>query len=199
MGVGNSIAGVFLRPMTEDLDWTAAEYTLGASGALVVGGLASFVVGPLVDRCGARPLMLIGAVVYAGCFLALSRVDALWQFVLLTMLAGGIGFALVGGLVVNTTLSKWFVARRGWAIALGSSGISLAGLIMPIAMTQVVDSIRLARRVRVSCSAGASYRLARGFGHAPTARGLRTVAGRYRTRRNQEKRPAKYSLRTASA
>ena len=141
MGVGNSIAGVFLRPMTEDLDWTSAEYTLGTSAALVVGGLASFIVGLLVDRYGARPLMLIGAVVYAGCFLALSRVDALWQFVLLTMVAGGIGFALVGGLVVNTTLSKWFVARRGWAIALGSSGISLAGLIMPVAMTQVVDSL----------------------------------------------------------
>ena len=141
IGVGNSIAGVFLRPMTEDLDWSATEYTLGASGALVVGGLAGFIVGPLVDRYGARPLMLIGAVVYAGCFLALSRVDALWQFLLLTMLSGGIGFALVGSLVVNVTLSKWFVARRGWAIALGSSGISLAGLILPVAMTQVVDSL----------------------------------------------------------
>lgn len=141
MGVGNSIVGVFLRPMTEDLDWTSTEYTFGASGALVVGGLASFIVGPLVDRYGARPLMLLAAVVYATCFLVLSRVDALWQFVMLTTIAGGVGFALVGGLVVNTTVSKWFVARRGWAIALGSSGISLAGLIMPVAMTQVVDSI----------------------------------------------------------
>ena len=38
-------------------------------------------------------------------------------------------------------LSKWFVVRRGWAVALGSSGISLAGLIMPVVMTRVVDSI----------------------------------------------------------
>ena len=141
MGVGGSIAGVFLRPMTEELDWGAAEYTLGASAALAVGGLAGFVIGPLVDRYGARPLMLIGACIYAGAFLAMSRVDALWQFVLLSMLAGGVGFSLVGGLVVNITLAKWFVARRGWAIALGSSGISLAGLIMPVAMTRVVDSI----------------------------------------------------------
>ena len=141
MGAGGSIVGVFLRPMTEDLDWTSAQYTLGTSAALVVGGLASFTVGPLVDRYGARPLMLIGAVIYAAAFLALSRVDALWQFVLLSTLAGGVGFALVGGLVVNITLAKWFVARRGWAIALGSSGISLAGLIMPVAMTRLVDSI----------------------------------------------------------
>ncbi len=141
MGVGGSIAGVFLRPITEDLNWTSAEYTLGASAAFVVVGLVSFVIGPLADRCGARPLMLIGACIHAASFLALSRVDALWQFILLWMLAGGVGFSLVGGLVVNIALSKWFVVRRGWAVALGSSGISLAGLIMPVVMTRVVDSI----------------------------------------------------------
>ena len=141
MGTGTTIAGVFLRPMTEELNWTSAEYTLGASAALVVGGFVSFAVGPLTDRFGARPLMLAGACVYAGAFLAMSQVDALWQFILLSMLAGGIGFSLVGGLVVNITLSKWFVVRRGWAVALGSSGISLAGLIMPVAMTEVVDSM----------------------------------------------------------
>lgn len=141
IGTGGSIAGVFLRPITEDLGWTAAEFTLGASAALVISGIASFVVGPLADRYGARPLMLIGACIYAASFLALSQVNALWQFIILSALAGGVGFSLVGGLVVNITLAKWFVVRRGWAVALGSSGISLAGLIMPVAMTQVVDSI----------------------------------------------------------
>ena len=119
----------------------SAEYTLGASAALVVVGIASFLIGPLADRYGARPLMLIGACIYAASFLALSRADALWQFILLWMLAGGVGFSLVGGLVVNIALSKWFVARRGWTVALGSSGISLSGLIMPVATTRVVDSI----------------------------------------------------------
>ena len=141
MGAGGSIAGVFLRPITEDLNWNSAEYTLGASAALVVVALVSFVNGPLADRYAARPLMLIGACVYAASFLALSRVDALWQFILLWMLAGGVGFSLVGSLVVNIALSKWFVVRRGWAVALGSSGISPSGLIMPVAMTRVVDSI----------------------------------------------------------
>ena len=141
MGVGGSIAGVFLRPMTEELDWASAEYTLGASTALAVGALSGFVVGPLVDRFGARPLMLTGACIYAASYLAMSQVDALWQFLLLSMLAGGVGFALVGSMVVNVTLAKWFVVRRGWAVALGSSGISLAALIMPVALTQLVDSI----------------------------------------------------------
>lgn len=140
MGAGGAIAGVFLRPMTEDLGWTAAEYTLGGSSAFLLGGVAGFVVGPFIDRYGARPLMLAGACVYAVSFFAMSRVEELWQFIALSMIAGGAGFSMVGPLVVNATLSKWFVLRRGWAIALGSSGISLAGLIMPLTMTRIVDS-----------------------------------------------------------
>ena len=140
MGAGGGIAGVFLRPMTEDLGWTAAEYTLGGSSAFLLGGVAGFLIGPFVDRYGARPLMLAGACIYAAAFLAMSRVEELWQFVALSMIAGGAGLSMVGPLVVNATLSKWFVVRRGWAIALGSSGISFAGLIMPLTMTRIVDS-----------------------------------------------------------
>ena len=141
MGAGAAIAGVFLRPMTDDLGWSAAEYTLGGSAAVAVGGLVGFVIGPYVDRYGARPLMLMGACVYAVAFLGMSRIETLWQFIVLSMVAGGVGLSLSGGLVVNVALSKWFVVRRGWAIALGSSGVSLAGLIMPVAMTSIVDSM----------------------------------------------------------
>ena len=40
IGSGIGVAGIFLRPMTEDLGWTSAEYTFGGSVAFVVGGLA---------------------------------------------------------------------------------------------------------------------------------------------------------------
>lgn len=141
MGASGQIGGVFLRPMTEDLGWSSTQYTLGGSAAFVFGGVAGFVIGPLVDKHGARPLMLLGTVCYAAALFGMSRQQELWQFILLSMLAGGAGVSLVGPLVVNVTLSKWFVRRRGWAIALGSIGISLSGLITPVTMTQVVDSI----------------------------------------------------------
>ena len=46
MGAGGGIAGVFLRPMTEDLGWTSAEYTRRRTQRTRRGGLAGFVVGP---------------------------------------------------------------------------------------------------------------------------------------------------------
>ena len=160
LGSSGAVAGVFLRPMTEDLGWTAAEYTLGGSAAFLLGGVIGVLVGQLVDRYGARPLMLVGAFVYVGSFLAMSRVEVLWQFVVLSMLSGGAGYTLVGPLVVNAALAKWFVVRRGWAIALGSSGVALAGLIMPITMTRDRRLDRVARLLRDSsaCSCSRSSR-----------------------------------------
>ncbi len=108
MGTAGAIAGVFLRPMTEDLGWTAAEFTLGGSAAFLLGGISGFIIGPLVDRHGARPLMLTGACLYAVAFFGMSRVEELWQFIVLSMVAGGAGFSMVGPLVSNVTLSKWF-------------------------------------------------------------------------------------------
>jgi hypothetical protein len=63
--------------------------------------------------------MLVGACIYGISFLGISRTDVLWQFTLLSVHAGGVAFSMVGQLVVNVTLSKWFVVKRGWAIALG--------------------------------------------------------------------------------
>ncbi len=140
IGAGGQVAGVFLRPVTHDLGWTAAQFTLGGSASFIMGGVAGFFVGPLIDRRGPRPLMLAGATMCGLSLILVSRVTEAWQFILLQMLAGGFGFSLIGPLVVNVTLSKWFVARRGWAIAIGSMGISLAGLIMPVTMTWIVDA-----------------------------------------------------------
>ena len=133
------VNGVFQDPMIADLDWTRSEFTLASSSAFVIGGFAGLVIGPMVDRYGPRPLMLIGAVGYGGALLLTSQVETLWQFVALQVLAGGIGSALVGPLVVNVAVSRWFVIRRGWALAIGSMGVSLASMIMPLTMTTVVD------------------------------------------------------------
>src|SRR5688572_17164142 len=106
IGVGGQVSGVFLRPVIADLGWTSAQFTVGGSAAFIMGGLAGFFVGPLIDRRGPRPLMLVGGFTCGLSLILISRVTDVWQFIALQMLAGGLGFALIGPLVVNVTLSK---------------------------------------------------------------------------------------------
>ena len=60
VGLQAQVSGVFLGPMTDELGWTRAEFTLATSIGTVFMGLIGFFVGALVDRRGARPLMLTG-------------------------------------------------------------------------------------------------------------------------------------------
>ncbi|MEE8336717.1 MAG: MFS transporter [Dehalococcoidia bacterium] len=140
-GSQGSVSGVFLRPMSEDLGWTRAQFTIATSLGTGVSGLIGFFIGGYVDRVGARPLMVVGVTIVGGTLLAISRVEELWQFIVLRGLIFTIGFVLIGNLVVNVTVSKWFVERRGWAISMASLGFSAASITMPLVMIPVVDTL----------------------------------------------------------
>ena len=49
--------------------------------------------------------------------------SSLWVFWSLCVLNGLLGWSFFGPVVVSSTLSKWFVRKRGWALAIGSSGM----------------------------------------------------------------------------
>lgn len=98
-----------------------------------------FFIGTYVDRWGARPLMLIGATLLACSLLLTSGITELWQWIALRGTVTMLGTGLLGNLVVNVTISKWFVEQRGRAIGLASMGVSSAGIVLPSVMTLTID------------------------------------------------------------
>ena len=141
LGVSQSTVSVFLRPVVEELGWQVWQFTLGSSLSVLAGALSGVVVGRILDQRGPRLPVFAGALVSTVCLWSLGRQSNLWLFWSLHLVAGFIGWTLFSPLVVNTTINKWFVRRRGWALAIGSSGISFGGLVAPFAMTLVVDSL----------------------------------------------------------
>lgn len=127
-----STLGVFLKPLTGDLGVSRGVFSLLRSGeGLIAAGMAP-VIGSLVDRHGARWLMVLGAVVMGTGFLLLSRVEAFWQFLLVRWGLVTVGEAFMGYMVINVAISRWFVRRRGRAVALSSMGIGFAKVGMPL-------------------------------------------------------------------
>jgi MFS family permease len=76
----------------------------------------------------------------AALFLA-GSVDSLWQWVLLRGVMFTVGAALVGNLVVNVTMAKWWVTKRGRMIGFSSMGVSLAGMVFPLIATFLIDAL----------------------------------------------------------
>ncbi len=142
MGAGlvGYIPGVFLEPMTEELGWTRTEFIAAFIGGQAVMAFSGLAVGGLIDRHGGRPLVLAGGAATVITLLLTAEVQELWQWWLLRGLLQSAGIAVGGSLVVSVTLSKWFVTRRGRAIAIAAMGLSLAGVVVPNALTPVVDA-----------------------------------------------------------
>lgn len=127
-----STLSVFLKPLTEDLGVSRGVFSLLRSGESLIGAGLAPMVGSLVDRHGGRLLMTFGALVVGAGFIVLSQVDEFWQFALVRWSLVSVGDAFMGSMVINVTLARWFIRRRGRAFALSSMGIGFGKVGMPI-------------------------------------------------------------------
>ena len=141
LGIYSYILGSFMGPMTEDLAWSRADFTLTRTIGQIVMALVGFAVGARVDAMGARPIMAIGAVILSVSLYFHSEVDSLLAWWLLNGVALTCGCAMVGNLVVNVTLSKWFVLHRGKAIAIAAMGVSMGGIVITPFVTWLIDTV----------------------------------------------------------
>ncbi len=94
-------------------------------------GLLGPVQGWMIDRFGPRPVMRIGAVLFGGGFILLSRIETLWQlFAVMALVA--IGSSLAGFLTVHVAIAHWFVRKRAMAMGLASAGFAAGAIFVPL-------------------------------------------------------------------
>lgn len=121
---------VGMKTMQEELGTTRSLLALAGSLVWIGTGAGGIFMGWLADRIGIRATIAIGACMIAGG-LALSSVGTVWALY--------VGHGLMIGLLGNggvyppllVYVSRWFVRRRGAAIALISSGQYVAGVAWP--------------------------------------------------------------------
>ncbi len=131
-----SSLGVFrgmspLMPVLQDkFGWTRTQISLSSLMTRVEGAALGPIEGFLIDRIGARKMVLVGFLIMAVGFVLFSFVHSLWQFYavfILINLGNGIG----GWLAVVTILNSWFKRKRTIAMAGAMSGILIAGVFVP--------------------------------------------------------------------
>jgi len=112
---------IFVEPMTSDFGWSRTELSGAVSLGGIMAALASPLIGPVLDRRGAR-MMLCAAVLVTGvATMLLSLTQSLLAFYLFFCIAR-MNFAGPFDIGIYGALNSWFVARR----ALASSIVNLA-------------------------------------------------------------------------
>ena len=177
-GVGVWGASVFVRPMTEELEWSRAAFYGALTFQMLVGGALAPIVGPMQDtRTGPMRLMLFSAVLLGASLIGLRYIDSLWQFYLLFGVSGGIA-QITGGFALSMTiLPKWFVRKRGRVLGIAAMGPGLGPMLYPVSLQAPDRRLRLAHGVvrprhRRALRAGAPLlpRAHPSRGHGPASR-----------------------------
>jgi MFS family permease len=134
----SSTLAVFLKPLSQDLGLSRGAFSLIRSGEILIGAAAAPAIGTLLDRYGSRWLIAAGGLISGFGFLLLGQARDFWQFMLVRWLLVSPGDTLMGSMVVNVSISQWFVRMRGRALALAGMGHGLAKVCMPVAVASLI-------------------------------------------------------------
>ncbi len=159
MGARNGF-GVFVVPMTTELDWTRTEISAAIAIGVLINGLSQPFLGRLYDRFGGRSVISISLLVLGvstmllaftsdfdlGFALALDT-----PFLTVTLTPGLLFLIVMYGFIMSTAssgvslvtihamLAKWFYRRRGMVLSLCTAGTSAGGLILtPFAASLII-------------------------------------------------------------
>ena len=122
---------IFVEPLTREFGWSRAALSGAVSLGGVLAALTSPLIGPLLDRHGARITLCIAVLVTGIAVMLLSLTQSLLVFYLLFCIArmnwaGPFDLGIYGG------ISNWFVLRRAFATSVATLA-QMAGLIaMPL-------------------------------------------------------------------
>ncbi|MCB0014085.1 MAG: MFS transporter [Anaerolineales bacterium] len=108
---------VFIVPLEQEFGWSREQISGAFSVSLLVSGLMAVPVGFWLDRYGPRGLMTVGSIAAAILFYAYARVESLWALYLIWT-ALGVTMAMVLYEPAFVVAAKWFVRRRGTALAI---------------------------------------------------------------------------------
>ena len=139
-GVGFYAFSRFLPTLIDAFDTSTAAIAGVASVLMLVAGLAGPLVGKLTDSYGPKKVIVLGAVVAAAAFMLLSLARAVWHLYVLYAFVG-LGLSAAGFIPASVAISHWFVKRRGLAMGISTTGMSIGAMLISPLTGYLIESI----------------------------------------------------------
>lgn len=122
--------GTFVDDVVADTGWSETRLQLIYALYILVYSVLSAVSGVLTDRFGPRRVVGVGATVLAVGYVMWALAPNIWVVLIGLGVIAPIGMSS-SWVPCNATVVRWFVARRGTAVALTTVGGSVANIAVP--------------------------------------------------------------------
>ena len=132
------VFAIFLKPISEEFSWSR-ESAAGAYAAMaLLAALAAPIVGRVIDRRGARRVIVPCLTIVGLAVASLSMLTP--SLAHLYAVCGVIGFASIGASAVaySRVIFSWFDARRGRALGFMLTGGMASAIVMPPATVNLI-------------------------------------------------------------
>ena len=130
---------VFVKPLASQFGWSREAISGGFAIAAVTLGIASPVLGRLIDRLGPRRIILLCMTIYACGILSLALLHfGVGQFYATCFVLGLVGNG-AAHLAYSRSISTWFHQRLGTALAFVMVGAGLGAMVLPVIAQFVIS------------------------------------------------------------
>jgi predicted MFS family arabinose efflux permease len=133
--------GIFLRSLNAEFGWTRSQISLAYSLGMLAFALAQPITGRVIDRLGARPVIVPCVATLGAGIAALSLAGPAPAYLYGVYLLIGAAGSGTASMAYFSVLTRWFDRRRGLAIGLALAGNGLSAFIMPSVAQALVTAV----------------------------------------------------------
>jgi MFS family permease len=139
-GFGFYGLALYLVALNKAWGWSPAQISSAITFYYIAGAFLVMQVGDVIQKRGARSVVLSGSAMMALGVVGLTLAREFWQlYVAIAIMIPG--WAAMGGGAINTIIAQWFNRRRGWAASLALNGATCAGLVFAPALAWAIDTL----------------------------------------------------------
>ena len=120
---------ILLAAFVSERGFPVALASSATAAFFIAGGIGGVLAGRLVDRMDARIVIATSACIGAASLATVGLVREVWQLFAFHLVFG-LAHGATGLVPVTTVLARWFNVRRSLAFSIGSTGLSLGGLLI---------------------------------------------------------------------
>ncbi len=135
-----SAYSVVALPLAQEFRTSRMVLMLAMTVLAGISALLAPLLGSLMDRTSLRRMMVLGTLLLASGYVALSFTSSFNQVLFIFGLFIAPANVLLGPVAVTVLLSRWFVERRGAAIGIAIAGVSMGGIVFPPLIQWLLDS-----------------------------------------------------------
>ena len=130
IGSTNYAFGLFLEPLQQEFGWQRTAISASLSFA-ALNSLTSPIQGRIMDRFGARPLIVFAMISFGLSYVLRPFMTELWHLYLLSVFQY-VAFAGATNLPAGRLVGIWFPHARGRVMGITTTGNNFGGLMMPL-------------------------------------------------------------------